>query len=90
MAPDLCEPCQLPRSMCPHGLEDRRQQERERLGFWDELLDLAEAGAGQDVGPLIASRYPGRCPTCTRVREAGDLIAWCEDEGAWICADCAA
>jgi hypothetical protein len=59
-------------------------------GYWARCLELALESAGQDVGPLIASRYPGRCPTCMRVREAGDLIAWCEDEGAWICADCAA
>jgi hypothetical protein len=59
--------------------------------YWHEALELAlDGAAGGDVGPLIASRYPGRCVTCTRRWEPGDLIGYDQDEDAWICADCAA
>jgi hypothetical protein len=58
--------------------------------FWEQAAELAEEGVAADVGPLISSRYPGRCVTCTRRWDAGDFIAYDQDEEAWICADCAA
>ena len=58
--------------------------------LWAQCMDLALEGVTAETGPVISSRYPGRCVTCTGRWEPGDLIAFDQGEDAWICADCAA
>jgi hypothetical protein len=57
---------------------------------WPELWEIAEEALTSRTGPLITARYDGRCRTCPRSWEAGDSIAFDEDEDGWICEDCAA
>jgi alpha-D-ribose 1-methylphosphonate 5-phosphate C-P lyase len=57
---------------------------------WPELWEIAEGVLTSSTGPLIAARYDGRCRACGSRWEAGDNIAFDEDEGSWVCEDCAA
>lgn len=37
---------------------------------------------------LIPARFEGTCPGCQEPIGEGDLIAYDEDEEAWLCEDC--
>ena len=45
---------------------------------------------GEFAGPLswIEARFGGTCRGCGLRYEVGELIAYDEDEGGWICWDC--
>jgi hypothetical protein len=79
---DWCEHCQLPASQCAH-------RQLSGAAWWAAVYELAADGHGERIGPLIESRYYGRCPGCGVKWEPGDEIAYDEEQAAWICAGCA-
>lgn len=54
---------------------------------WEGLA--AMAADPPDTGPVIEARYSGHCRACGERWEPGDLIAYGEDEGGWLCEGCA-
>lgn len=55
-----------------------------------DLVELYAELQEQDTRRTITAQFGGPCRGCGNRYETGDEITYSEDEGAWVCGECAA